>query len=1026
MGWTLRRIAIGQIVELTNAKVRTASVDIDFDGSILVEKLVVRPHKEGTYDDTMLKAETVYARFGIGSLLLLRPRLKEINVHDFVFNAVYNIDTDRWNIGTFKFKVPSKGGYGKMPLIHLEEGTLRYSKVSNGQIKTVSAMPIDARFEPAKETLGGYRFGIRTGTMAGGFGQSNLTGRWRPGKVTITGGISSAGIREFERTFEINVMAAELDYDADANYSLKLRAKDLLSRHRPAGDIFTFEGPAFIREFGVFTPLQKLFARFDPQGRFDINLEEMSGNLRRLGESTLRGSIYCKDISICDRRFPYPIEHISGWLDLTERGVELKNLQGEHGDVKVAFNGWSKHLERGWRYDIKVTSDNMALDDDLYNALNVKQKKFWSAYSPRGLAVIDYHVSRDQARGRNKTLAVELVNAEANYRHFPYPLKNLTGNLLFEHDSIMVADVVSQFDGRRICIDGKVTDCHAVEPLYDITITARDIPLDSTLAASLSDSRRGFYDQLDLAGVADAEIKVLKSKGASGPANVTANISLKKASLQPNDFPLLISDASSEVTVTRDLVRVHNLTGRCGEGAVSLTGRIWPGSKAVEPRYHLVLRGKEAKLDDELFCLLPGALREVVSELQPEGKIDYSVDFSRTGSAKRPEYRIAVGCLGNSFNFEPLRHVMRNIGGSLAITTESTQPDSVAGAGNVETTGDTATVKVTGLLLQTDGDKSDSRFDLDLQRIRIFDAEDGEKYVDFAGVARFKGCSLDILPAVTELDGFLRIEGLYKIGEGFCRGKGIFSADSVRIKGKCLSGVKANLVYAAGRKSWLSNDLMGDCYEGKFAGKFELRQSGGEAAEYILEVGLNAIDLKKFLSDTETEEARYNGETEGIMSGSLSIGGIVGEGSSRIGRCRLTVTDMQLGKLSPLAKLLCVLKLTEPGDFAFDQMVVDSYVDGKKLYFEDLDLSGEALAFKGSGWMDLESENVDMVLFARGERLAAAEPSVFQSLTEGVGQALVQMELTGNFNDPKVTTTTLPVLKDTLGIFGTKRATQNR
>ncbi|MHC4389580.1 MAG: hypothetical protein ACYSX1_13375, partial [Planctomycetota bacterium] len=158
--------------------------------------------------------------------------------------------------------------------------------------------------------------------------------------------------------------------------------------------------------------------------------------------------------------------------------------------------------------------------------------------------------------------------------------------------------------------------------------------------------------------------------------------------------------------------------------------------------------------------------------------------------------------------------------------------------------------------------------------------------------ARFKGCSLDILPAVTELDGFLRIEGLYKIGEGFCRGQGIFSADSVRIKGKCLRGVKANLVYAAGTKSWLSNDLRGDCYDGKFAGKFELRQSGGQAAEYILEVGLNAIELKKFLSDAETKEEPYNGETEGIMSGSLSVGGIVGEGSSRIGRCRLTVTDM--------------------------------------------------------------------------------------------------------------------------------------
>jgi hypothetical protein len=107
-------------------------------------------------------------------------------------------------------------------------------------------------------------------------------------------------------------------------------------------------------------------------------------------------------------------------------------------------------------------------------------------------------------------------------------------------------------------------------------------------------------------------------------------------------------------------------------------------------------------------------------------------------------------------------------------------------------------------------------------------------------------------------------------------------------------------------------------------------------------------------------------------------------------------------------------------------MVVDSYIQGNGLFFEHLDLSGEALAFTGSGWMNLQNQNVDLVLFARGERLAAAEPSVFQSLTEGVSQALVQMELSGNYNDPKVTTTTLPVIRESLGIFGVKRATQNR
>jgi hypothetical protein len=115
------------------------------------------------------------------------------------------------------------------------------------------------------------------------------------------------------------------------------------------------------------------------------------------------------------------------------------------------------------------------------------------------------------------------------------------------------------------------------------------------------------------------------------------------------------------------------------------------------------------------------------------------------------------------------------------------------------------------------------------------------------------------------------------------------------------------------------------------------------------------------------------------------------------------------------------LKLTEPKDFAFEQMVVDSYIKGDKLLFEKFDLSGQAIAFSGSGWMDLAGDNVDLVLTARGKRLAAAEPSVVQSLAEGLSQAVVRVEVTGNVHDPQVTTRTLPVIEDSLKILGTKR-----
>ncbi|MHC4571514.1 MAG: hypothetical protein ACYS0C_05510 [Planctomycetota bacterium] len=70
--------------------------------------------------------------------------------------------------------------------------------------------------------------------------------------------------------------------------------------------------------------------------------------------------------------------------------------------------------------------------------------------------------------------------------------------------------------------------------------------------------------------------------------------------------------------------------------------------------------------------------------------------------------------------------------------------------------------------------------------------------------------------------------------------------------------------------------------------------------------------------------------------------------------------------------------------------------------------------------MDLQTQNVDLTLFARGPRVATEEPSVLQSLAEGLGIAVVRMEVTGKVYEPQVKTRALPVIKDSLQIFGTK------
>ena len=986
VGRALRHIAIGQIAELTNARIKTKSVDFKFDGSVVIKKLVISPYQEQKYDDAILKAERVYARFGIGSLLLLHPRLKKISVKDFVVDAQYDLDTGRWNVAALKIKVP-KSSSEKMPVVHLEGGTLQYSKISNGEVKVAVSVPLKARFGFDEETQDGYNFEITTATMAGGFGKSHLTGYWKPGRITIAGGISSADVPTLEMTWIIDVLAAEFQYNQSNNYSLELTIKDLQSKSSPSLDKFASVGPSFFDKSDLFAALQRFFSRYRPQGQVDIGLKA-SGNLGRLSESALAGKVYCKGALIYDANFPYVIEHLIGEVDFTERGFELKNLTGRHNDVNLVLNGWSKDFGPDWQYQIQITSDNIALDNDLYNALSTEQKEFWSVFSPSGLAAINYCLYRQSETDKGGILAVKLFGAEAAYRRFPYPLKNLTGELFFDDESIVVSNLVSQVDEHKITLNGKVTERNTERPIYDVLIKANNIPLDSTLAAALPAEQKRLYSDFDVTGMADAEVKIFTPEQGPGPPSLIADVSFKETSLtvpvfenskieagsaKVNQFPLVISDISGKAVFTPDLIRIEDLTGRCGKSSVSLAGRIWPGGEAKKPGYCLSLRAEQVELNDDLIRVLPTSLKKIVSGLQPEGKINLSANLNRAGRGDCPDYKLIVDCLDNSVNFKPFPYPLKDITGRLTITADSiTLKDVTAAAAEDWGIADTSFVKLNGEIALAD---------------------------NAFGGGWFQPSAGDIT----------------------------LTAESLKMKGKSFTGLRADIYYDPDLQSWVAKNLTTDCYGGRLAGRLELKRPAEAPPEYVLQVGFDNIDLKQFLSDGihnsefRIQNSKFKGYTKGRMSGSLSVRATVGESLPRIGRCRLSIKDVQIGRLSPLVKLL-QLKLTESEQFAFDRMFVDSYIKNDRLFFRKVDLAGEDLAFTGSGWMDLQSRNVDLVLFARGhQRLATAEPSVLQSLAEGLGGVVVRMEITGNVYDPEVETKTLPVIKDSLRILGTPR-----
>lgn len=1109
--WIVRALphmALAQISELTNTRISAESVNLGLDGSVLIKNLVIRPDQEQKYDDAILKAETVYARFSLGSLLLLGPQLREIRVNDFVFDAQNDADTGRWNVAALKIRVP-RNGSGKMPAVHLSQGTLQYSRVSNGQAKVAASVPVRAEFGFDQWTQEGYRFNIRTAALSSGFGKSNLSGFFKParpelaerGRITVTGGVSSTDIPALEWAWAIDVLAAELTYGQDRNYSLKLRTKDCHSTHTPAPDGSSSRGggalgliePSPLAKSTAFSALQSFFSRYRPAGTVDIDLDA-SGNFDRLNEITATGKLYCKDISVCDRHFPYSIEHLTGQIDFTQDGVVLNALSGKHGDVNIAIDGLVKGFGPAQQYQLRITSNNMLLDNDLYSALSADQKNVWDAFSPSGRVAVDQRFSRKSQADGKTTLTIELLDAQATYKHFPYPLRNLTGKLFFDRDSVLVSDIVSRVEGCKIIFNGNVTGYNTDQLTCYLSIKADNVPLDSTLASALPAGQRSLYDQFIMGGLADAQVKIftLQQGAESGQkrrASFLADVALKGACLsvlsssaaakaqKAGESPLVVSNISATAVITPDSISIKQLTGQCSDGQVSIAGGIWLTDQAQPSRYHLTVDAKQTQLSAELVDLLPGLAKKIFSESVPQGRINLAADLRKAALDKEPVYQIVVECLGDSVTFKQFAYPLKNVVGKLAITNKILTFENVAAvpAADVQTVADGPVIKLNGqIALADDGlgqgsvalSASDilfdeqlgtaltssgiapfygnlrpsGRFDLDSVSIKIFGAKNEEVCVDFAGAVRFKDCRFDLSGTEAQLNALLNAKGLYKIGSpparggqgsGFSAGAMSLTADSLTVKGKAINNLNADINYDPDTQSWVAENLLADCYGGRVAGKLEFRRPSREflrapasrEAKYLVQVGFDGVDLRKFLADTGQPGSAQTEHTRGTMTGALSIVAEVGAQplAEQVGQCRLIIRDMQVGKLSPLAKLLYVLKLTEPKDFAFEQMVVDSYIKGDKLLFEKFDLSGQAIAFSGAGQMDLASDNVDLVLTARGKRLAAAEPSLVQSLAEGLGRAAVRLEVTGNVHDPQVMTRALPVIEDSLKILGTKR-----
>ncbi len=993
-GYFLERYAAGYIRNLSNARITYDALTFRYNGTVELRNLSVEP-VEAYFEGPLIEAGNLRVEFNWWSFLYFRPRIRSLILDDFEITAQCNLDNGRWNFGSIELKTRQKKA---RPLFgfSLEDGILRYSKIAEGQTRTIAEIPIDAQFDPDPTRPRGWVFDIHTAPTETTV-RSILTGYIEPGMINVQGSVSSEDLPAVERTWQIRYLTANLNWRRNGEYVLRADIRDLEGSTKQSPDYFEINKMLFFEQVKPLASLQKFFARYNPVGRIDINLESL-GNFNDLQASDFRATIHCRDTSINFYQFPYTIEKITGRIDVTAEKVTLKNLYGYHNDVGISINGFSSGFGEDWKCRIHISSDNMALDTDLYNAFASPQQAFWDYFNPSGRAVIDYYYIRRSPEEETAALAMELLQTSAQVRDFNYPLENLTGMVYIQDDRMSFVSVNAHRDDASILLNGRIDALRSSRPTYQLRIQAEGLPIDEALLHSLNPQQQQALEQFGARGMIDADIHVTTDRQTDRPYKIDADITLSQGTLEPNALAVKLENVSGQFALSGDQFEIRALQGQIGEQPIQLAG----GMSLAEPYdQYLTVDFPDTTLDDLRHFDITADMVESFERLTIAGPLNIRIRLARPNaqSSLAPD-RITLRCSNNTITIPGLSHPLRNVDGRIdielpfALRIEELTAHSAAGPNDTN-----GTLVVNGWILPfgDDVNQLECQFVLDFNDFDIHGGHD-----------------------LSDIHGQITAEGRYRKKRGFQFGRGQFDLAHVRLQQKRLEQVSGHFAFDPTQQQWESKHFTGLFYKGLMVGNARLGR-GPSGWTYQLWSGFEDVSLQAFLANADENAQRSTDHTQGILRGTLSIGGSLFDKQKRLGRCRFDITDMQVGKLSVPAKLLVALQLSQPTEYAFDQMVVDGYLEGSRMRLALIDLSGEAVAFEGSGVMDLAQDQVAIQLTARGPRVPQKKPSFLQSLTEGIGQAVVRLDVSGDINDPKIETRALPVIQDSFLIFGSPK-----
>jgi len=601
-------------------------------------------------------------------------------------------------------------------------------------------------------------------------------------------------------------------------------------------------------------------------------------------------------------------------------------------------------------------------------------------------------------------------------------------------------------------------------PIGTVKISGADIPIHEQLIAAIPAAGQPFVRSLQAQGAIDFIFRCEWKELSQPRADVTLDIGLKNCAIKYEKFPLPLRGVNGVVSARdwhwklQDVVASganDSTVVACG-GEVITQGTGWHAD--------LTFDAQNLPLDETLKTALSPGTQQAWEELRPQGRIDVLAHIVHDSRQAQPvvdvqlrprEHTVALQLAKFPYRLEKLEGEATYKAGRVDIRNVLARHDREVFSiekGSWHATGDGGwQVALSGCNI----DRIAAHRELvgalpsRLQKVIEQLEPNGTFGVYNSSLSFAKSPGSDRLAAawdvnldchqavfrgglpVQSVTGGIRLFGRDDSQMAYTAGE--LDLDSIVLKDVQLTNVHGpiwidNATCLVGEQATQKlgqppRRMTADAYGGSIAANVVVSHDIGPS--YQIDLALGAADLARFANE------RLGGPTDmnGTVSGRLTLSGSGPALQSLQGTGELHVVDANIYKLPVLVSMLKVpnLRNRTPDTTAFDRCDMKFKLQGEHLYFEQLNLLGDAVSLYGKGESGFD-RRLDLVFYTLLE--PAVPIPLWKTIARPVSQQTLQLNVVGTWDHPEVRPDTLPGVSQVLEqiqteIQGGKNATPN-